>query len=78
MGVVDTFGHGLRTPSEDINQRNLKIWADWAKKYASALFKNLGGEVNFRPCSARTYLQLPLRQWGASNVYLLVLLCRSA
>ena len=22
---------------------------------------------------ARTYLQLPLRQWGASNVYLLVL-----
>ena len=23
--------------------------------------------------SARTYLQLPLRQWGASNVYLLVL-----
>ena len=23
--------------------------------------------------NARTYLQLPLRQWGASNVYLLVL-----
>ena len=23
--------------------------------------------------SARTYLQLPLRQWGAGNVYLLVL-----
>jgi hypothetical protein len=22
---------------------------------------------------AQTYLQLPLRQWGASNVYLLVL-----
>ena len=22
--------HGLRTPSEDINQRNLKIWADVA------------------------------------------------
>ena len=23
--------------------------------------------------NARTYLQLPLRQWGAGNVYLLVL-----
>ena len=25
-------GHGLRTPSEGINQRNLKIWADAADK----------------------------------------------
>ena len=24
------FCHGLRTPNEGINQRNLKIWADWA------------------------------------------------
>ena len=24
--------HGLRTPSEGINQRNLKIWADVADK----------------------------------------------
>ena len=26
------FGHGLRTPDEGINQRNLKIWADVADK----------------------------------------------
>ena len=28
---------------------------------------------NWRAKIARTYLQLPLRQWGAGNVYLLVL-----
>ena len=26
------FGHGLRTPNEGINQRNLKVWADVADK----------------------------------------------
>jgi hypothetical protein len=26
-----------------------------------------------KPLNAGTYLQLPLRQWGAGNVYLLVL-----
>ena len=31
--------------------------------------KNGGGDG----FNAQTYLQLPLRQWGASNVYLLVL-----
>ena len=25
-------GHGLRTPNEGINQRNLKVWADEADK----------------------------------------------
>ena len=39
--------HGLRTPSEDINQRNLKIWADVADKNASAVPKNLGVGVDF-------------------------------
>jgi hypothetical protein len=29
--------------------------------------------VGFAENKARTYLQLPLRQWGAGNVYLLVL-----
>ena len=29
---IDSLGHGLRTPNEGINQRNLKIWADVADK----------------------------------------------
>ena len=29
--------------------------------------------LDFIVLFARTYLQLPLRQWGAGNVYLLVL-----
>ena len=37
----------------------------WQK---SAIFSN-----NHQKDQARTYLQLPLRQWGAGNVYLLVL-----
>ena len=28
LGTSDHFYHGLRTPNEGINQRNLKIWAD--------------------------------------------------
>ena len=28
--TVNRFSHGLRTPNEGINQRNLKIWADVA------------------------------------------------
>ena len=30
--IFDVKNHGLRTPNEDINQRNLKIWADVADK----------------------------------------------
>ena len=30
--VANGFGHGLCTPNEGINQRNLKIWADVANK----------------------------------------------
>ena len=32
----------------------------------------LAGVAGMQMCLARTYLQLPLRQWGAGNVYLLV------
>ena len=42
-----TFYHGLRTPNEGINQRNLKIWADVADKIASAVPENLGVGVDF-------------------------------
>ena len=35
---------------------------------------NVSYELHLAKCFyARTYLQLPLRQWGARNVYLLVL-----
>ena len=30
IDLYDTFGHGVRTPNEGINQRNLKISADVA------------------------------------------------
>ena len=36
-------------------------------------FTKLDDFLPFFIYSARTYLQLPLRQWGAGNVYLLVL-----
>jgi hypothetical protein len=39
-----------RTPNDGINQRYLKNWANVAEKYASAVPKNLGVGVNFRPC----------------------------
>ena len=39
-------------------------WRDWM-----LLFRSFSFVWN----NARTYLQLPLRQWGAGNVYLLVL-----
>ena len=50
------LGHRLGTPNEGINQRNLKIWADVADKYASAVPKNLGVGVEFRPCSEGNFL----------------------
>ena len=51
------WNHGLRTPNEGINQRNLKIWADVADKiYASAVPKNLGLGVDFRPCIEGDFL----------------------
>ena len=41
--------HGLRTPNEGINQRNLKICGDVADK-------NLGLGVDFRPRSKGDFL----------------------
>ena len=48
--------HGLRTPNEGINQRNMEIWAMWHTKYTSAVPKNLGVGVDFRPCSESDFL----------------------
>ena len=51
------YEHGLRTPNEGRNQRNLKIWAGVADtKNASAVPKNLGVGVNFRLCSEGYFL----------------------
>ena len=52
----DGLRHGLRTPNEGINQRNLKIWADVADKDASAVPKNLGLGLDFRLCSEGDFL----------------------
>jgi hypothetical protein len=32
LDLFDTLTHGLRTPNEGTNQRNLKFWADVADK----------------------------------------------
>ena len=32
LALVEDQNHGIRTPNEGINQRNLKIWADVADK----------------------------------------------
>ena len=48
--------HGLRTPNEGMNQRNLKFWAVVADKYASAVPKDLGLGFDFRPCSECDFL----------------------
>ena len=53
--MVEAF-HGLRTPNEGINQRNLKIWQT---KYAMAVPKVLGVGVDFRPCSAVKAISSP-------------------
>ena len=45
-----------------------RIFEDYWKKSAYLIHLQTDGDDN-----ARTYLQLPLRQWGAGNVYLLVL-----
>ena len=52
--------HGLRTPNEGKNQRYLKNWAEVANqtKYASAVPKNLGVEVNFQPRSEGYFLSV--------------------
>ena len=49
----DCLAHGLRTPNEGINLRNLKFCADvalWQTKYALAVLINLGLGFDFRPC----------------------------
>ena len=56
MGDDDGSNHELRTPNEGINQRNPKIWDNVADKYASAVLKNFGVEVDFRPCSEGDFL----------------------
>ena len=43
--------HGLRTPIEGINKRNLKLGPTWQTKYASDVSKNFGVGVDFRPNS---------------------------
>ena len=49
--------HGLRTPNEGINQRNLKIWADVADKICFSRNLNIWEwVVDFRPCSEGNFL----------------------
>ena len=48
--------HGLRTPNEGINQRNLKFLADVAAKLCLAIPINLGLGFDFRLCSEGDFL----------------------
>ena len=44
------YKHGLWTPNEDINLRNLKLWADVVDKICfGCIPKNWGMGVDFRP-----------------------------
>ena len=49
--LSDTLIHGLRTPNEGINQRDLKLFLMWQTKYASSVLKNLRLGLNYQPCS---------------------------
>ena len=48
--------HGLRTPDEGINQRNLKFWANVADTICFAAPKNLGLGLNSWPRSEGYFL----------------------
>ena len=48
--------HGLWTPNEGINQRNLKFWADVADKICFFVPKNLGLGLKFLLCSEGDFL----------------------
>ena len=48
--------HGLRTPDEGINQRNLKFWANVADTICFAAPKNLGLGFDFWQCSKDDFL----------------------
>ena len=54
--IPHTCIHGLRTPNEGINERNLKIWANKQTKNALVVPKDLGEGVDFRPCSEDDFL----------------------
>ena len=48
--------HGLRTPNEGVNQRNLKFFAYVADKICFGQPKNLGEGVDLQPCSEGHFL----------------------
>ena len=48
--------HGLQTPNEGMNQRNLKIWPMWQTKYASPGPKNFVVGVDFCFCTEGRFL----------------------
>ena len=64
MGVADKSGAKIYRNSRKLNQ---SINGGSRQKWGKNLQKN--AQIN----RAQMYLQIPLRQWGAGNVYLLVL-----
>ena len=54
--IMNTTSHGLRTPNEGINQRNLKVWADVAEKTPLSVTKDLGLGFDFGPCREGDFL----------------------
>ena len=53
---IDFCNHGLQTPNEGINQRNMKFWSIWQTKYALGVPKNLGLGFDLRSCSEGDFL----------------------
>ena len=54
--VVNVPSHGLRTPNEGINQRNLKFWANVTDKICFPVPQNLGLGFDFWPYSEGDFL----------------------
>ena len=63
--------HGLWTPNEGINQRYLKKWAD----VASAIPKNLGVGVNFRPCRLFPLWASVVHAFSSADIFHQKVLC---
>ena len=48
-------GHGLKTPNEGTNQRNMKFWASVADKYALVVLKRIGSGSGYSVLQRRQF-----------------------
>jgi hypothetical protein len=84
--IFDCRHHGLQTPNEGINQRNLKIWADAADKICYGCTKKIGSGSWFSTVQWRGFPHvmaiiisvkrfLHFLYWDGSSYYMKILMC---